>query len=117
VLQEDAMILAIGKAEQNGDSLKVMVNEVYPMEAVREKFAKSIILSIKVDDIQSAAIEELRKVAERYKGKYPCFFTVQLPNAGKPVMLQSTKYSVGASDEFIAEVEKILGPKSVRIST
>ncbi|MBI3365605.1 MAG: DNA polymerase III subunit alpha [Ignavibacteriae bacterium] len=116
-LKEEAMILAIGKAEQNSDSLRVIVNEIYPMEIVRERLTKSIVLNIRVDDVPESAITELRQVAERHKGKYPCRFNVILSKNEKPVRLQSTKYAVGATDEFFAEVEKILGPDSVRISS
>jgi len=116
ILKEEAMILASGKAEQNGDSLRIIISEIYPMESVRERMTKGIILNIRAEEVPESAIDELRKVAERHKGKYPCLFNVILPNEGKPVRLQSAK-SVGATDEFFAEVETILGPNSVRISS
>ena len=116
LLKEEAMILAVGKAEQNGDSLRIIVSEVYPMETVRERMTKSIILNVRAGDLPESAINDLRKVAERYNGKYPCLFNVILPNNEKPVRLQSTR-PVGATDEFFAEVEKILGPNSVKISS
>jgi hypothetical protein len=43
-------------------------------------------------------------------------FDVVLPDEGKPRRLQSTKFNVGATDDFIGEVETILGPNSVSIS-
>ena len=66
--------------------------------------------------MEERSIGELRKVAERYKGKYPCYFNVVVPDKEKPLILQSMKLDVGLSDQFIAEVEQILGPNSVRIS-
>ena len=110
------MVMAIGKAEQNGDALRMIVNEVYPMEKVREKFTKSIILSINVNDVRENAITELRKIAERHRGNCTCYFNIIMPNEGKTQRFQSTKYIVEPTNEFISEVETILGPKSVRIS-
>ncbi len=44
-LHPEAMIMVVGKAEHAGDALRIIVNEVYPMEQVRQKFTKSITLS------------------------------------------------------------------------
>jgi DNA polymerase-3 subunit alpha len=116
LFQPDSLVLVIGKAEQNGDALRIIVNEVYPMESVREKFTKSVIVSINGGGISDQTIMELRKIAERHPGNVPCVFDVVLPEAGKPLRFQSTKLNVGATDEFIGEVESILGPNSVSIS-
>lgn len=116
ILGEDAMVMVVGGAEQNGDSLRILAREVFPMENVRERFAKSIILSIKLDNVEEETISALRKVAERHKGKLSCFFNIISTENEKPLRLQSTKFAVNASNEFIIEVENILGPQSVRIS-
>src|SRR6267378_525850 len=115
LLQPESLVLVIGKAEHNGDVLRLIVNEVYPIEAVREKFTKKVTVSLQ-GEVTEGTIQELRKVAERHQGKYPCFFEVTLADGKKPVRLQSTKFAVGATDEFIGDVEKILGPHSVSIS-
>ena len=117
LLDPESLVMVIGKAETSGEALRLIVSEVHPMDKVRERFTKNIVLSFKAEDVQEKAIGELRKVAERYKGKYPCYFNVVLPNEEKPQRLQSMKVEVGLSDQFIAEVEQILGPNSVRIST
>jgi DNA polymerase-3 subunit alpha len=110
------MVMVIGKAEQNGDSLRIIVNEVYPMEKVRDKFTKSIIISLKIGDVQENAIAELRKVAERHRGKCACYFRVVTPESEGAQRYHSTKFIVAPTDQFIEEVETILGPKTVRIS-
>ncbi len=115
-IKDEAMVAVIGKAEQNGDSLRVIASELYPMENVREKFSKSIILSINANIVQEQAIAELRKIAERHKGKCACFFNVTVPNETLVQQFHATKYVVAPTNEFIAEVETILGPNSVRFS-
>ena len=109
------MVMLVGNAEQNGDSLRVIVREVYPMENVREKFTKSVVLSIQLGGVQESAITDVRKIVERYKGNCSCYFHVLMGNDEQPLRMQSAKYIVEPSDQFIAEVETILGPNSVRI--
>ncbi len=116
LFQPESLVLVIGKAEQSGDALRVIVNEVYPMASVREKFTKSIVVSIRGEGVTEQTIQALRQVAERHPGKYPCLFDVVLPDGDNPLRFQSTRFSVGATDDFIGEVESILGPNSVSIS-
>ncbi len=114
-LEPDSMVFVTGKGEVNGDMIKILVNEVYPMEKVREKFTKSIILSINVSDIKENTIIELRNLLERNKGNCACYFDVI--DSSKHVKYQTRKYSIDPSDEFMDEVKKILGPQSVRLAS
>lgn len=114
-LEPDSMVFVTGKGEVNGDMIKILVNEVYPMEKVREKFTKSIILSINVSDIKENTIIELRNLLERNKGNCACYFDVI--DSAKRVKYQTRKYSVDPSDEFMDQLKKILGPQSVRLAS
>jgi len=116
-LHEDAMVLIIGKAEQAGDSLRLMANEVIPMEQVRLKFTKKIILSLKLAGVTEQNIIDLRAVAERHRGSCSCFINVTAEEQERPVRYSVRKFLVEPSDLFISDVEKILGPNSVRISS
>ena len=113
-LHSEAMVMVTGKGEVNGELLKILVSEVYPMERVREKFTKSIILSIHVNDIKENTITELRALMEKSKGNCSCYFNVVQAGANK--MYHTRKYAVEPSDDFVVEAKKILGPQSVRFS-
>lgn len=116
LLGPESMVMVIGKAEQNGDSLRIVVNEVHAMEKVRQTFAKRVIMNIRPKDLKESMVTDLRRVVEKHKGKCVCFFNVQ-DDAGKGgLRLQSTKYSVDITDEFIREAEAVLGPDALRFS-
>jgi DNA polymerase-3 subunit alpha len=115
ILQPDAMVMVIGKGEANGDLLKIIVNEVHPMEKVREKFTKGIILSIDLEDIKENTIVRLRQVMEEHKGSCPCYFSVR--NAHSTTMFQTRRFSVDASGRFVEEVRQMLGPHSIRFTS
>ncbi|HEY4644493.1 MAG TPA: OB-fold nucleic acid binding domain-containing protein, partial [Bacteroidota bacterium] len=114
-LHLDSMVMVIGKGEAGGDALRIIVNEVYPMDRVREKFTKSIILSINVNDVRENTIIELRKLMERYRGNCSCYFSVLGGDLPKQVF-HSKKFIVEPNDEFIAEVKRILGPNSIKLT-
>ncbi len=113
-LRPDAMVMVSGKGEVNGDLLKILVNEVYPMEKVREKFTRSIILSINVNDVQENTIVELRQLLEKSKGNCTCYFSVN--DSASTKVYQTRKFSVDPSDAFLEEARKMLGPRSVRLT-
>jgi DNA polymerase-3 subunit alpha len=114
ILAPDAMVMVRGKGEVNGEMLKILVNEVTPMEKVREKYTKSIVLSINVNNVQETTIVELRALMEKSKGNCPCYFNVV--QAGEKKLYHTKKYTVEPSDTFVGEAERILGPQSVRFS-
>lgn len=116
ILKPDSMVMAIGNGEQNGEALRIIVKEIVPMENVRARFTKGVILSINIDAVQENTIAALREVAERHRGKYACVFNVVQRDEQTPLLFQTTKYVVDANDEFVAEVERLLGPHSIRFS-
>lgn len=115
ILHPDAMVMVTGKGEVNGELLKIVVNEVDPMEKVREKFTKSIILSINVNQVKENTIAELRALIEKSKGNCACYFNVV--ESGATRIYHTRRYTVEPSDAFLGEARRILGPECVRCST
>jgi DNA polymerase-3 subunit alpha len=115
LLQPDAMVMVTGKGELTGDALKILVNEVFPLEKVREKFTKSIILSINLNEVQENTVKELRELMERNSGTCPCVLNVT--EAGSKKMYQARKYSVNPSGAFVVEARRVLGADGVRFVT
>jgi len=115
-LQPEAMVMVMGKADVNGDTLKVLADEIYPMDSVRQKFTRSIVLSVNVNEVQDNTIVALRDIIEKHRGNCHCYFDVVEPTKEKASRLHTMKFGVNASDEFLAEVKKLLGPNAVRIS-
>jgi DNA polymerase-3 subunit alpha len=114
LLIPDAMVMVIGRGEVNGDALKIVVHEVHPMERVKQTFAKSVILSIRAEDVKENTIVQLRELFERHPGTCPCYFTVVHSTASRT--FHARKFAVEASDGFLEQVRTVLGPESVRIS-
>jgi DNA polymerase-3 subunit alpha len=112
LLQVDAMVMVIGKGEVNGDQLRIVVNEVYPMEKVREKFARSVILSINVTEVKENTISALRQLLEQHRGNCPCYFNVQ--GVAVPALYAAPRHPVNPSGKFQDDVKRMLGSKNLR---
>jgi DNA polymerase III subunit alpha len=116
LLEVGSMVMVIGGAEVTGDTLRVIVKDVLPMDNVREKFTKSVVFTINGGDAGEPVVNKLRGIVERHRGKYPCYFRVAIPGGDQPVALQSSRFTVDCSDELVSEAEELLGPRSVRFS-
>jgi DNA polymerase-3 subunit alpha len=112
LLQPDAMIMVTGRGEVNGESLRIVVNDVYPMDRVREKFTKSIVLSINITEMRETTIVQLRDLMEKNRGNVPCYFSVRDDRSTR--LFQSRRFSVEPSQSFVEQVTRMLGPRSVQ---
>ncbi|MBI4535201.1 MAG: DNA polymerase III subunit alpha, partial [Ignavibacteriae bacterium] len=114
-LQPDSMVMVVGRGEMNGDALRIVVQEVYPMEKVKEKFTKSIILSINVNEVKDNTIAELRTLLEKNKGNCACYFSVTDSTTTR--RFQTRKYAVEPSEEFLTEARRMLGQNNVKLTS
>ncbi len=113
LLIPDAIVMVVGKGELNGDQLRVLVNEVYPISKVKEKFTRSVILSINVDGVREQAIHDLRVLLEQHPGNCPCYISLE-GKQQRPSMFHSPRYRVDPTEQFQEGAKLLLGDHSVR---
>ncbi|MGA9120506.1 MAG: DNA polymerase III subunit alpha [Bacteroidota bacterium] len=114
-LVQDAIVMVVGKGEVNGPSLKVLVNEVFPIEKVRERFTKSIMVSIDLKSVKEENIVELRRIFESNQGRTPCYLKVK--EARTTRVYQTTRFLVDPSEQLVQGVQAVLGPNSIAFSS
>lgn len=115
ILVLESMVMVIGKGETSGDLLKILVNEVIPMESVRDRFTKSISLAVNLDVVSEDTVQQLRTIMERHQGKCPCYINVSGGGLSKKSVYLARNVSVEPSIQFIGLVKQLLGPSSVRL--
>jgi DNA polymerase-3 subunit alpha len=115
ILTPESMVMVIGKGETTGDLLKILVNEVIPMENVRERFTKSVSLSVNLDVVSEDTVQQLRVIMERHRGKCSCYVNVTGGGLSKKSVYLIRNVSVEPSTQFISLVRQLLGPSSVRL--
>jgi DNA polymerase-3 subunit alpha len=114
-IQTDAMVMVVGRAEPEGDTLNIIVNEIYPMEKVRDKFAKSILLAFDVNEVQEDMILELRELVEKHRGNCLLYFEVHNSAPNQSLRFQSKRFAVEPSDELIDELRHRFGKENVKL--
>jgi len=112
LLQPDAMVMVVGRGEVNGELLKILVNEVYPIEKVREKFTRSVVLSLNLRNLNEVTISGLKAAMQEHRGTCPCYFQVQ--DRERTRVYRSTMFTVEPSDGFKEQVSRMLGPHAIQ---
>jgi len=116
-LVNDAMVMVVGKGEPSGNNLKVIANDIYPIEKVKETFGKSVIFTINIDVAGEQTISQLRKIMERYRGgSCSCYFNLVGSTLSQKRVFYSKLYTVQPSEEFFTEVRQLPGIDGVKIT-
>jgi len=115
LLTPESMVMVVGRGETTGDMLKILVNEVIPLENVRARFTKSVSILVNLDSVSEETILELRKIMERHRGKCTCYFNVAGGGLDKKSLYLSRTLTVEPSSLFIGLIKQLLGPSSVRL--
>jgi DNA polymerase-3 subunit alpha len=110
------MILVEGKGEVSGDVIKILVDEILPMDAVREKYAKKIFFLLNADEVTDITISRLKELMEKNKGNCICYFNVVGREFEKQQVFISRKFSINPTSEFIEGVQDILGKHAIKLS-
>jgi DNA polymerase-3 subunit alpha len=115
LLEADSMVMVGGKGELSGDALKILVNEVVPMDALREKFTKSIVFYLNLDKVNEQTVYEMQALMEKHRGKCACYFSVAGGGLEKNSIYFTRRYTVEPSAQFIAAMKQLLGPTAVQL--
>ncbi len=116
LLNEEAMILVEGKGEVSGDIIKIIADDINPIDSIREKFGKKIFLLLNADEVTDITLAKLRELMEKNRGNCNCYFNVVGKEFRQQHVYVSRKYNVNLSAEFIDGVKEILGKNSIKFS-
>lgn len=117
-LVEDAMVMVIGRTEINGSSsLKVIADEVIPLEETPKKFAKGLLLSVDRTRVEPQLIEQ---AAARIGVAAPGDGRIEISvyeGSTTPVKKYRSRMKVSPGHDIAMELMNILGSRNVKFYT
>ncbi|HTP80847.1 MAG TPA: DNA polymerase III subunit alpha [Bacteroidota bacterium] len=115
LLKVGSIVMLAGRNDGAGDSIKVIVNEVVPMDDVRKKFARRVLLNINLETVGEGTIYELAKLLEHYQGTCQCYFNVAGGTLTGNSLYLTRKFLVEPNAQFLSAARSLLGSAAVRI--
>jgi len=114
-IENDALIWVSGKlSAEETNKPKIIVEEAYPLEFVRNKMIKKLHIRINVDEISDNEIKEIKECLLRHKGNIPLF--LHIVTEQKTLQASSYEYASDGSPELVESLRSILGETEVWIS-
>jgi len=115
LFEEDRMIMIQGNlSSKESETLSVVVSDALPMEKVRGKLAKRVVLQIDASKCSQKKMQELHRVAGIHPGSCDLCFQM-VPNESKAFRMKSKKLKVNPADELLQQFRQIVEKENVWI--
>ena len=117
LVETDSMVLIRGelKWDEERSSFKLVASKVLPLEEVREKLTRSVIIRLKVNGLQKGQLETIQTLCEAYPGEANLVFQLEAEDF-EPAGVLSEKFRIRPDLGLLQRLQEITGPGGVRIS-
>ncbi len=114
----DQMLYIEGKysIREGEDEGKVLVNKAEALENVRRARAKFIDIEMPADAVDIQHLESMRKLFRTYQGKVPIRLMLNGGDREKVIIQADNRFRINPTDEFLAALEKLDFPKTMRLA-
>ena len=112
------MVVVKGKFERDDESARLLASEIAPVEAVRERLARSVAIKLSTPPHDRATFEKLWDVFAQNKGDRRVAFDIELQDTDRRLRVKvdvNAQIRVRPSERLVSEVEKICGAGSVTL--
>ncbi|GAB4291630.1 MAG: DNA polymerase III subunit alpha [Ignavibacteriaceae bacterium] len=112
-LKTEEVVLINGRLESSGDSVKLHVENLIPIEQARNEICESVSIIIDRKSTPPECIDKLNNIISENEGRIPLF--IHLAENGSNERLFELPKRISLNDDFIGEVCKLLGNEALRI--
>jgi len=114
-LKEEENVFIIGKPESSGDSIKLQIAEVVPLEKAGDQFAESVKIFIDKKKHDVKQLHDLKNLFGEHKGKIPLYIHLSGNEPAKRVFFLES-YKVKVTHKLIEDIVKLLGEDSILLN-
>ena len=113
LLTADAAVFVRGTVNLREEKPKLYGDEVTTLGDVPRRFTKAVHLRVALGSLNEAMLPRIQEVLRAHKGSCPLLFCFRHPDGQVTFMETHDMYAVTPSEQFIADVEAILGEDTV----
>ncbi len=117
ILFPDAIVLIAGKAESNGDSVRLMASEAYPLEDAAARLTRSIAVSVDSSERSKELLSTFKQLlGGSQRGNCSIFFSVTSGDS-KPKIFRSGSYTVTPDRKLLDSLYNLFGRDNIKLLT
>jgi DNA polymerase-3 subunit alpha len=110
----DKLVFVRGRAEENGGKIKLILEDINPIESFREKYATNLTINLFKDKTKEGELYQIKELVEEHPGDCNLFFNI-IENGSNKV-LRSREYKINASKELISNLKNIVGKDNLKVN-
>lgn len=114
-LREDQLVWIQGRFLGEGESRRIHMLQIMPLDEAFQKQAKRVVLRIFLPGIEETVFEELKVILDKYQGKCPVFFELETPHSHRMIVQSREIQGVVPAEDLTKDVENLLGENSIFI--
>jgi DNA polymerase-3 subunit alpha len=115
LLSEDQLVWVKGKFLGEGESRRIHLVQVMPLDEALQKQAKRMFLRIFLPGIEESVFQDLKEILEKHEGECPVFFELETPHSYRMIVQSVEIEGVAPSEELSRNIEDLLGEQTVFI--
>ncbi len=114
-LASEGPIFLVGRVDADETSSKIIAEEIFRMEHIRERLARSVHFTVRSDRMTADDVRELRKAIERHRGDKKAFLHLVRDGAYEAVLALPERLGVAPSLELARELRGRFGYDVLRL--
>jgi DNA polymerase-3 subunit alpha len=112
---EEEPVFVVGNLESSGDTVKMHVNKLLPLELARKELSQSIKLIVNRNEATPEMLSKLKPVLKANEGKVPVYLELT-SNGNKGSLYSLNDLRVELSESLFNKVGELLGEESILLS-
>ena len=114
-IQKEEPVFVVGNLESSGDTVKMHVNKLLPIDVARNELSGSIRINIVKEKVPPEKLHRLQSVLENHPGKIPVFIQL-LSNGSRSSVYALKNNRVDLSTALFIELTELFGEDSFLLS-
>lgn len=114
LFKEDMPVLVEGKAEENGDKIKIVVDNIYNLATYQERKMNNIVINIFEAKLDEESLRRAKQIIESNPGNCRLFF--HLINNGNSRLFNVKETKVSSGKQVIDELKSLFGESNIKLN-
>lgn len=116
IITDEAPVMVGGRLEiDDGGAMTIIADEIQPLDNLREKRARSVLIRLSGDNLNKARVEQLHAILDSHRGECGVVFEVELTD-GTVVRVQPNQFiKVEVTSELTNSIQRAIPDCSVEL--
>ncbi len=117
-LEVDAVVLVEGQVEVRGGSVKILVDELWPMWKVRDELVEALVVQLDLEQVRPEQLDRFHALCREHTGRCRLYFDLLSPELpGGRQRLLSRRCLVELNDTLMQQTLRLFGAEAVRLES